>query len=249
MKLLIGIFIFFFSLNSFAIENTVNHVDNEGVIDTLDSNYESGWFFWNEGLHRGTKFESTDDHGHKKIYDTRDDKHHFAFTGNVNLDVTNLTDIKGFDLTYGYHFAVDGSAEVILSMNRPMYSRVADLNSMEAPPVDTEEDLFTFGIGLGWRSDLIQYLIPWERLFDTFTFYVTYNSFDEQYFATKYTGPGFKVDYLMKYRWTKAFHFGLKIGYALAWTTRPEDFAGESRSDRRLNLGWMTLGLDIGLNF
>ncbi len=249
MKILIGLIFLICSLNSFALENTVNHVDNEGVIDTLDSNYKKGWFFWNEGLHRGTKFKSTDKYGQKKIYDTRDDKHRFSLTGNVNLDLGSLLDIKGLDISYGYYFAVDGSIEGLISTNKPMYSRVADPNSMIAPPNDIEEDLLTIGLGLGWRSDLVQNLIPWERLFDTFTFYVTYNFFDELYSATKYSGAGFRVDYLLKYRWTKIFHFGLKTSYALAWTTRPEDFAGESRTDRRLNLGWMTLGLDIGLNF
>lgn len=248
MKALILTFLLF-STSSFALENTVNHVDNEGVIDTLDSNYKGGYFFFNEGLHRGTKFESIDKHGRKKIYDTRDDKHHFGITGNLNLDVTNLGDIKGLDIYYGYHFAIDGSIEILVSTNKTMYSRVASMDSMNAPEKDVEESLLTIGLGLGWRSDLIQNFIHWERLFDTFTFYLTYNSFDEQYYSTKYTGAGFRVDYLMKYRWTKAFHFGVKVAYAMAFTTRPEDYADESRSDRRLNLGWMTLGLDIGLNF
>jgi len=247
MKALILIFLIF-STSSFALENTVNHVDNEGVIDTLDSNYKSGYFFFNEGLHRGTKFDSIDKHGRKKTYDTRDDKHRLAFTGNFNLDITNIGDITGFDISYGYFFAIDGSLEVIVSKNTTLFSRVADPFGNEELG-NTEEDLFTFGVGLGWRSDLIQNLINWQRLFDTFTFYITYNSFDEHYESTKYTGAGFRVDYLMKYRFHKTFHFGVKVGYAMAWTTRPEDYAEESRSDRRLNLGWMTLGLDIGLNF
>ena len=70
MKILIGLSFIIISLNAFALENTINHVDNEGVIDTLDANYKTGWFYMIEGLHKGTKFESTDKYGQKKIYDT-----------------------------------------------------------------------------------------------------------------------------------------------------------------------------------
>lgn len=247
MKALILI-LFIFSARSHALENTIQHVDNEGVIDTLDSNYNSGYFFFNEGFRKGTKFESIDQNGRKKIHDTRDDKHHFSFTGNFNLDVSRFSDIVGFDLSYGYNFAIGGSIEFIISKNNPLFTRVADPFENEELG-NTKEDLLTIGLGLGWRSDLIQNIIPWERLFDTFTFYLTYNSFDELYFAKKYTGLGFRVDYLAKYRWTKLLHLGLKISYANAWTTREQEFENESRTDRRLNLGWMTLGLDIGLNF
>ncbi|RLA61371.1 MAG: hypothetical protein DRQ89_11405 [Epsilonproteobacteria bacterium] len=247
MKALILI-ILIFSVKSFALENTVKHVDNRGVIDTLDSNYKNGFFFFNEGLHRGVKFESTDQHGHKKVYDTRDDKHHISFTGNFNLDMANLSDIVGFDLSYGYHFATDGSLEFIVSKSNPLYTRVADPFGNEELG-NTKEDLLSIGLGLGWRSDLIQSIIPWEHLFDTFNFYLTYNIFDELYSAKNFSGAGFRVDYLMKYRFTKTFHFGLKVAYALAWTTRDQEFENESRSDRRLNLGLMTMGLDIGLNF
>ena len=232
-----------------ALENTLKNIDNEGVYDTLESDYESGHFFFPEGLHRGTKFESRDKHGHLVIYDTTSDQHHLSFTGNMNIDINKVGDLTGWDFSYGIYFDIDGSLEFLISKIKTLYSVVASPDSILAPPGETREDLLSVGLGLGWRSDLIQKLINWQRLFDTFTLYLTYNIMDENYFFEKFKGPGFRVDYLIKARLTKVFHLGLKTGYSMAWTTRSPRTDNESKSDRRLFLNWVTLGLDIGLNF
>jgi hypothetical protein len=245
----ISLLIFFLFSACYALENNLKNIDNQGHYDTLSSDYQKGLFFFPEGQNIGTQFESLDKFHNKQIYDTREDGHHLSIAGNVHLDITKASDFTGFEFSYGFYLNVYTSIEFLLASNKTTYEKVADPNIPNAPPGETQEDLLYFGLGLGWRSDLIQNFIHWQNLFDVFTLYLTYNSLSENYFDYKYEGPGFRVDYLMKYRLTKLFHLGMKLSYSLAFTTRDQSLPEEDKESRRLTLGWTTLGLDLGINF
>ena len=229
--------------------------DEHGKIDTLDNNYESELYFSNEGVNEGVTFNEVDEETgiQKKNLLTQNDIHRYSLQLQINADLQQAADILGFEFNYGKKMAVGGWFELLISKMAMNFEQIAETHSGIGPDSQaldqTSEDLLTLGIGLSYRSALIQYFVDSEIFFDTTSVFATYNQFEENFYSKSYSGPGFRAEYGIHRRDDSKIHYGIKLSYNLASVKRPLENSGETSDDRSLLLNWLGLAFDISLYY
>jgi hypothetical protein len=229
--------------------------DGHGKVDTLENHYNTEFYFSNEGLNEGATFNEVDeDTGfQKKNLRTQNDVHRYSIQLQVNADLQKAGDILGFEFNYGKKMAVGGWFEVLISKMTMNFEQVTESHSGIGPASQeldsTSEDLLTLGVGLSYRSALIQYFMDSNIFFDTTSVFATYNQFEENFYGKSYSGPGFRAEYGLHRRGDSKIHYGIKLSYNLASVKKPLENSGETSDDRSLLLNWLGLAFDISLYY
>lgn len=189
----------------------------------------------------------------KSEYKTTSDDNTFQLAYGLNADIKESGNISAFEAIYGHRF--DLAWLQILGMKMTAkFREVAEPNSsMNATEefLDESGSLTQLGGGISFRSQWTTYVLSTgsERIFETVTAYLTYNTFTEGFTSTDYTGWGVRADFGIHNRLSPMVHVGGKLSYQIIDSTRAENFEGESSSARALLLQWMSLGIDIGFYF
>lgn len=232
-----------------------NSTDNHGKINIFDDNYTESSYFSNEVLEEGANLNERDDlTGLMKGIDTSsNDTARWNFSLRLNGDVLNSTDILGGEIQFSKKLELGGWLESFVSKDKVVFSEVGEYHAGMGTYSDdllvSSDDLLSLGLGLGMRSSLIQYFIDSKIFFDTTSVFITYNSFDENYYATTYKGVGFRADYGIHRRSSSSTHYGLKVSYNLMSLRRGESTGVYTKDQDTLLLSWFGLIFDIGLYF
>lgn len=233
----------------------IKGVDKYGATDSLDADYSTQLFFLNEVPSDNVSIQERNENTGLllKDFDTSKDQHRYGIQLQLNSHLNALTEIMGYEFSYGNKMDVGGWVEFLVSKISASFSQIATAHSGLASPSDTlddtTEDLMQLGLGLGYRTTLIQEFIDSRYFFETINVYATYNSLDENFTGQSYSGPGLRADYGIHRRVSKGTHYGIKLSYNLANVKRSALTDGESGKDRSLVLSWLGLSFDIALYF
>jgi hypothetical protein len=202
----------------------------------------------------------------KKHY-TGTDRRQFSFSYYVPSSVLKLTDYSSLEVSYAHrltHFWL----KFIGSYGRAKFSTLAENASGKTPangarPEDLNTDLLSIGLGAEYRFRLFLDYLHFQQVFHTVGAAATYNQYVEKLSEVDrnlfpglesvsdltYRGMGFRADYGLHYRASSWIHYGLKMSYQMAWTTREALTASEERANRQRQLAWLTFGLDLSFIF
>lgn len=233
----------------------IKGVDIYGSSDSLDADFENQSFFINEVESDNIEIiERNENTGQLlKNFHTGKDNHRYGIQVLTTPDLLDASKMMGFEFTYGNKMDIGGWVEFLISKISADFSQVAKTHSGLSSPSSeldqTSEDILQLGLGLGYRSTLIQSFIDNKYFFETTTVYATYNSFDENFTGQSYKGPGFRVEYGLHRRLSIGQHIGLKLSYNLSSVKRPALSEGESGKERSLVLRWVGVSVDFALYF
>ena len=131
--------------------------------------------------------------------------------------------------------------EVEASSNHP------NANSLDLR-LDSDQSMTIFGLGLGYRFNILKDFFKSDRVFEQIMAYGNYIYHLDGSSDTKYQGYGLSAEYGIHKRITKVFLIGTKLSYSIASLTRPAE-SDEDKLDRSLVLKWTSIGLEIGYLF
>lgn len=170
----------------------------------------------------------------------------------LNTTPTAAADLTSIELNYARKLK-RAWLEFSYVQTSTTFAEVAENNTI-ATSVTSDELLegastvTSLGIGLGYRTSLIQNFINSDRYFETISAMATYNSFSDSLIENSFKGFGLKTDFGIHKRISHSFHLGLKMSYNFA-TVQRESLEGEVSSDTSLNLNWMSFALDGSIYF
>ncbi len=240
---------------SLPLHAQIKGVDIYGSSDSLDADFDSGSFFINEVPSDNVEISERNETTGLvlKDFDTSKDNHRYGIQIQTTTHLMDASELLGFELTYGNKMDIGGWVEFLVSKITANFSQIAKTHqgvaSASAELDQTSEDLMQFGLGLGYRSTLIQHFIDNKYFFDTTTVYATYTTFEENFTSQSYSGPGLRVEYGLHRRFSVGQHVGLKLSYNLSSVKRPALNESESGEDRSLVLRWFGASLDFALYF
>ncbi|MFZ8933602.1 MAG: hypothetical protein ACO2ZP_06875 [Bacteriovoracaceae bacterium] len=226
-----------------------------GNSDSLDADYENQSFFINEVPSDNVEISERNQNTGLVIkdFDTGKDNHRYGIQVLTTANILDASKLMGFEFTYGNKMDIGGWAEFLISKITAEFSQLAQTHSGLASSSDeldqTSEDLLQVGLGLGYRSTIIQNFIDSRYFFETTTVYATYNTLDENFTGQSYKGAGLRVEYGLHRRLSIGQHMGLKLSYNLSSVKRPALREGESGEDRSLVLRWIGVSVDFALYF
>lgn len=103
------------------------------------------------------------------------------------------------------------------------------------------------GIGLLYRTEYSQSLIPVDSLYEIVGASLTYNVYKDSNSTKSFTGPGFIAKFSMLKKFADYLSFGGNIIYNLAVVKRGQDSDQETSSQRSLTLSHVTVGFDLSI--
>lgn len=187
---------------------------------------------------------------------TGGDRSRLSISGHLNGNYEHFNELLGFDLiwmrrTTRYNQFWWGAQ---LFQHRVYFENVTENataggTNSEASfqrPADVKDSVLGFGPGVGYRFKLLLDFFPTEDAFETVDVFVNRLSFNEKYIGKTYDGWGLTTNYGIHKRTSTSFFWGGKFSYNVGTVTRPA-IDGESKSDRSLALGWLSIAAEIGL--
>lgn len=112
-------------------------------------------------------------------------------------------------------------------------------------PGDAKNSILGLGLGVSYRFKLLLDFYPTEDVFETVDVFLNGIRFSESFANKTYSGYGLTTSYGLHKRSSTSFFYGGKFAYNLASVTRPA-IANESKSNRSLSLGWLSVGFEFG---
>lgn len=114
---------------------------------------------------------------------------------------------------------------------------------------EVEESYLYLGIGASLRSRHLASLLGFDRVYETFSGYVTYHSLSEELREEDYAGFGTRADAAINYLLSNSSHVGLRFSFGISSLKRAEAYEGETSSQRSLMFRWNKLGVDYSFYF
>lgn len=192
---------------------------------------------------------------------TGTDKNRISIGGHISADYEHFSDIVGVDfnymrksdsysqLWYGFQFFQQKTYFDNITQNQdPKVGANPNAESSFQRPNNVKSSVFAGGLGIGYRFKLLMEFFPTDDVFESVDVFANYVTMDETFISQKYAGYGLTTTYGIHKRASTKFFYGGKLSYNFASVTR-EALGTEGKSDRSFALGWMTLGLDLGLFF
>ncbi len=192
---------------------------------------------------------------------TGTDRNRLSLAGHVSGDYEHFSDIIAVDFTYmrrteRYNqiwyglqvFQNNTYFDAITQNQEPQTGDNPNDESQIQRPNNTKASVFAGGLGVGYRFKFLMDFFQTENVFETVDVFVNYVAFDEKFTKQKYAGYGLTTNYGIHKRSGSNFFYGGKLSYNLASVTR-DAIDGENKSSRSFGLGWLTLGLELGLFF
>ncbi len=190
---------------------------------------------------------------------TGTDRNRVSFSGLLSSDYEHILETVGVDFTYmrrterysqlwwGLQFASHRTEFGAITQN-PSGSTNPNSEAQNPRSDDAKSTVMAAGLGVGYRFKLLLDFFQTENAFENIDVYANGVELKESSSGLKYRGWGLTTNYGIHKRASTSFFYGGKLSYNLALVTR-EAIADESRSDRSLSLGWLTMGLELGFFF
>ena len=190
-------------------------------------------------------------------YSIANDSSKLSLSYNLNFSAMEAMEITSYDASYSFKldffgertwvdFGYQQTSGTFDKFSTPSSTLHSGLNEEDVKAQTIS--LSTFYLGGTIQSSLVQNIIQHDRLFESLSAAVTYNSYTEDLLTDSMTGYGLKSALGLYIRSSKNMHYGLKMTYNMATVTRsPEE--GETKSQNTLQLSWATAGLDLSFYF
>lgn len=187
------------------------------------------------------------------------DRNRFSVAGHINGNYEHLQNLLGFELSYmrrstrynqfwyGGQFYQHRTYFGNITQN-PTGGTNTNSDSNFKRPNDTKETIMGLGLGVGYRFKLLLDFWQTEDVFENVDVFVNAVQMNESYLGKKYSGYGLTTNYGIHKRSSTSFFYGGKISYNIAPVTRAA-IGNESKSERSLSLGWLSLGFEMGFFF
>ena len=190
-------------------------------------------------------------------YKTSDDTQRLSAIYRTNTDTGKLSSLSAYEFSYAkkldvfwleFFYARTTGRFDALGNNNP------NITVMTEESESSITTISTLGSGFSYRSRVIQELlgemIDAERVFETTSTAMTYNSLSNSYYEKAFRGYGMRADYGIHYRVSPALHWGPHFSYNLAVVKKdPTDDLKTNSADRSLLLSWTTWGIDFSIYF
>lgn len=186
---------------------------------------------------------------------TGTDRNRLSVSGLINGNYEQVADMVGADVMYmrrstRYNQIWYGAQ---LFQLRTAFDAVtqnprkggANSDATISRPGSTKENILAFGLGVGYRFKLLLDFYPTEDVFETVDVFVNALQMKESFIDENYKGYGLTTSYGIHKRTSNSFFWGGKFAYNVASVTRTA-IDKESKSDRSLSLGWLSMGLEFG---
>lgn len=187
---------------------------------------------------------------------TGQDRNRFSLTGLVSANYEQFNSALGGDVTYmrrtqrynqiwwGGQFFMQNVHFDAVTQNRTTGTNPNGEQAFQRPG-GTKDTVMAGGLGVGYRFKLLLDFFETEDVFENIDVFANYVEFNEDFISQKYRGWGMTANYGIHKRSSTSFFYGGKLSYNIASVTR-EALGDESKSDRSLSLGWLSLGFEIG---
>jgi hypothetical protein len=187
---------------------------------------------------------------------TGTDRNRFSVAGHLSGNYEQLTDLLGAEVTYmrrttrynqiwwGGQFFQHQTQFGAITQNQTTGSNVnSDANFVR--PDDAKQTVMGLGLGVGYRFKLLMDFFETEDVFENIDVFVNSIQLNESFIDESYRGYGLSTNYGIHKRSDTSYFYGGKISYNVASVTR-EAIGNESKSDRSLALGWLSLAFELG---
>ena len=184
-----------------------------------------------------------------------------SLAGHISGDYEHFNNLLGVDVSYmrrterynqiWYGFQIFQNQTIFNAITQNQDPRPGDNVNDESNtqrPNNTKASVLAGGLGAGYRFKLLMEFIQTENVFESIDVFANYVTMDDKFSSHKYAGYGLTTNYGIHKRSSTNFFYGGKFSYNLASVTRSA-IGDESKSDRSFALGWLTLGLEMGLFF
>jgi hypothetical protein len=190
---------------------------------------------------------------------TGSDRNRFSIAGHMSGNYEQLTDILGFELNYmrrstrynqffyGAQFFQHRTYFDAISQNANG-GGAANTESSLSRPGNVKNTVMGVGLGVGYRFKLLLDFYPTEDVFETVDVFINAIQLTENYIGKTYRGYGLTTNYGLHKRSGNDFIYGAKLSYNVASVTRSA-ISNESKSNRSLSLGWLSLAFEIGFYY
>lgn len=190
---------------------------------------------------------------------TGTDRNRFSIAGHINGNYEQVTDILGAEVTYmrrsaRYHQAWWGAQFFqhntyfdTITQNH-MASATPNSEGSFPRPGNVKNAVMAAGLGAGYRFKLLLDFFPTEDVFESIDVFVNGVQLNETYIDKKYLGYGLTTNYGIHKRSSTNYFYGGKFSYNVASVTR-DSLGEESKRQRSLTLGWLSLAFELGFFF
>lgn len=190
---------------------------------------------------------------------TGSDRNRLSIAGHINGDYEHVADLFGGEVNYmrrstrynqiwwGAQFFQHRTNFDAITQNASASSTPNSEGSFQRPG-DTKETVMGLGLGVSYRFKLLLDFFPTDDVFENIDVFANGIQLDESYIDQKYRGWGLTTSYGLHKRAGNSYFYGGKFSYNVATVTR-EQLGEESKSDRSLSLGWLSLALELGWFF
>lgn len=192
-------------------------------------------------------------------YSTQKDKHRLSFAYMLSHDYEDFMKAQTVELQTMHKLS--GLTQTWLSFQFKKTSAkfsaiTSGQSSLSSNPnaegnidrLDQQQDLMLLGVGLGYRFKIFSRAFKSDRFFEMLAAYFNYATNSDEATSYDYKGFGYNADYGIHYRSGESFFYGAKFSYTIAELKRPA-IADETRSERVLNFGFLTMGFEMGYFF
>lgn len=189
---------------------------------------------------------------------TGTDRNRFSIAGHLSSDYEHFTNILGGEVAYmrrSQSFSqIWWGAQ--LFQHRTFFDAITTNPRSGGPnseaatprPGNVKNTVMGFGPGVGYRFKLLTESLPSEEWFENIDVFINAIQLDETFVGKKYQGWGLTTNYGIHKRSSTSFFYGGKFSYNIASVTR-EAIADESKSERSLSLGWLSVAFELGFFF
>lgn len=190
---------------------------------------------------------------------TGTDRNRFSVAGHISGNYEQVSDILGGEVAYmrrssRYHQMWYGAQ--FFQHNTFFDAITQNVRSSTTPnsegsfsrPGDVKNTVMALGLGAGYRFKLLLDFFETDDVFENVDVFFNALQLNETFIDQKYRGFGLTANYGIHKRSSTSFFYGGKISYNVASVTR-DAIGTESRSERSLALGWLSLALEMGFFF
>jgi hypothetical protein len=189
---------------------------------------------------------------------TGDDKNRLSLSFHVAGDYEHIYEILGGEVNYmtrsNEYDRLWWGAQVF--QHRAYFQNITENVSIggansEASfqrPLDVKDTILGFGPGVGYRFKLLLDFFNTEDTFESIDVFLNGIVLNESFSKERYQGFGLATSYGLHKRTQTSFFYGGKFSYHVASVTR-RAIGDESKSERSLSLGWLSVAFEMGFYY
>lgn len=187
---------------------------------------------------------------YNKDYQIKDDTQRLSLLVHTQSDLSQAQDYYSIEGSYAMRFDNIWLESYLAQTTASFSALFGDQTStVDSSTPDASEKILTAGLGLGHRFNVIQELLGGEKWYETVQSYLTYSLMNETYSGESFQGFGLRADYGVHYRSDHKTHYGMRLSYHVSSLVRAAANDTETRSNRSLTSGVLSLAFEYGIYY